>query len=309
MRIFCEMAFKGLDYDSFTDRRISPLAIGRKLGLDEKTVRARVKKMEDEGFIKYYQALPNLSLFGLGFVISYRFESLNLSTKHRVVENIQKAPLIVEAIDYLGQFVSVSIAGHSAQAIEEVATRLTARFELHREILGDRHAKKPPSVPEKLDWQIIQKLRYDAQSGIKDLSESLSITPRMIEYRISKLLDSGSLLIRAIVNNQKQQGLIFYELQISIEQQKQFEVVKILSDRYGEKLWSIRTLALGTMLLANFFGFTLAEPEESAEFATRLEGVRSCSLFITKETIEPEKPNWIDNLIAQNIISSMKSLP
>ncbi len=24
----------------------------------------RIKKMEDEGFIKYYQAIPNLSLFG-----------------------------------------------------------------------------------------------------------------------------------------------------------------------------------------------------------------------------------------------------
>jgi hypothetical protein len=41
VRIFCEIAFKGLDYDSFTDRRVSPLAIGRKLGLDEKTVRVK----------------------------------------------------------------------------------------------------------------------------------------------------------------------------------------------------------------------------------------------------------------------------
>ncbi|MGH9976798.1 MAG: winged helix-turn-helix transcriptional regulator, partial [Nitrososphaeraceae archaeon] len=60
VRIFCEIAFKGLDYDSFTDRRVSPLAIGRKLGFDEKTVRVRVKKMEDDGFIKYYQAMPSL---------------------------------------------------------------------------------------------------------------------------------------------------------------------------------------------------------------------------------------------------------
>jgi DNA-binding Lrp family transcriptional regulator len=61
VRIFCEIAFKGLDYDSFTDRRVSPLAIGRKLGLDEKTVRVRIKK--DDGFIKYYQAMPSLALF------------------------------------------------------------------------------------------------------------------------------------------------------------------------------------------------------------------------------------------------------
>jgi len=308
VRIFCEMAFKGLDYDSFTDRRVSPLAIGRKLGLDEKTVRVRVKKMEDEGFIKYYQALPSLSLFGLGSVISYRFEALNLSTKHRVVKDIQQSPYVVEAIDYLGQFVSVSITGRSSQEIEAAAGGLANRFELNKEILGSSNTKKPPSVPEKLDWQIIQTLRYDAQCGVKHISELLSITPRMVEYRISKLLDSGLLLIRAIINNQKQQGLIFYELEISVDERKQFQVVKLLSDRYGEKLWSIRTLASGSVLLSNFFGFTLAEPEEAAEFASRLEGVRSCSLFILKETIEPEKPNWIDKLIAQNVISAKRNL-
>lgn len=67
-------------------RRVSPLAIGRKLGLDEKTVRVRVKKMEDDGFIKYYQAVPSLALFNLASANRYHVEALNITTKHRVVE-------------------------------------------------------------------------------------------------------------------------------------------------------------------------------------------------------------------------------
>jgi DNA-binding Lrp family transcriptional regulator len=109
VRIFCEIAFKGLDYDSFTDRRVSPSAIGRKLGLDEKTVRSRVKKMEDVGFIKYYQAMPSLALFQLKNINTYRFEAINVATKHRVIEHLQELPFIVEAIDYLGQTVSISL--------------------------------------------------------------------------------------------------------------------------------------------------------------------------------------------------------
>ncbi len=101
VKIFCEIAFTGLDYGSFTDRRVSPLAIGRKLGLDEKTVRVRVKKMEDDGFIKYYQAIPNLSLFQLRIMNTYRFEALNIATKHRVIEHVKELPFIVETIDYL----------------------------------------------------------------------------------------------------------------------------------------------------------------------------------------------------------------
>jgi DNA-binding Lrp family transcriptional regulator len=303
VRIFCEIAFKGLDYDSFTDRRVSPLAIGRKLGLDEKTVRVRVKKMEDDGFIKYYQATPSLALFQLKNIRTYRFEALNIATKHRLIEHIQELPFIVEAIDYLGQMVSVSITGISSEEIDKVASGLANRFELYKWILGSRIIKEPVSVADRLDWQIIQKLRYDALAGIKGLSESLSITPRMIEYRIKKLLGSDMLLIQAIINSQNQQGLIFYELEISVDETKRYEVIKRLSEIYIEKLWSVRTLAAG-VLLANFFAFTLAEPEEAYINTLKLEGVRLCSLFIFKETVEPKRPNWMDGLIEQKLASS-----
>ena len=304
VRIFCEIAFKGLDYDSFTDRRVSPLAIGRKLGLDEKTVRVRVKKMEDDGFIKYYQAMPSLALFQLKNMNTYRFEALNIATKQRVIEHIQELTYIVEAIDYLGQVVSVSITGTSSEEIDRVASGLANTFELYKWILGSRIIKKPVSVADRLDWQIIQELRYDALSSVKELSESLSITPRMVEYRIKKLLASEMLLVRAIINSQKQQGLIFYELEMSVDETKRYEVIKRLSEIYAEKLWSVRTLAAG-VLLANFFAFTLAEPEEAYVNALKLEGVRSCSLFIFKEIVEPKRPNWMDGLIEQKITSSI----
>lgn len=74
--------------------------------------------MEEDGFIKYYQAVPSLALFNFASVNHYRFEALNVTTKHRVVENIRKAPNVVEAIDYLGQATSVSLAGASKDYIE-----------------------------------------------------------------------------------------------------------------------------------------------------------------------------------------------
>jgi DNA-binding Lrp family transcriptional regulator len=303
VRIFCEIAFKGLDYDSFTDRRVSPLAIGRKLGIDEKTVRVRVKKMEDDGFIKYYQAMPSLALFQLKNMSTYRFEALNIATKHRVIEYVQDLPFIVEANDYLGQVVSVSITGTSSEVIDKVASRLAYRFELNRWLLGGHIIREPISAIDRLDWQIIQELRYDALSGAKELSESLSLTPRMVEYRIKKLLSSDMLLVRAIINSQKQQGLIFYELEMSVDETKHYKVINQISEIYAEKLWSVRTLAAG-VLLANIFAFTLAEPEEAYINTLKLDGVRSCALFIFKEMVEPKRPNWMDGLIEQKIASS-----
>jgi len=300
VRIFCEMAFKGLDYDSFTDRRVSPLAIGRKLGLDEKTVRVRVKKMEDDGFIKYYQAVPSLALFGIKLLKSYRLEAVNITTKHRVVENVQQIPYIIEATDYLGQSVALTIAGLSSDDIEQVVEQIVKRFELTKFSLGAGRIRGSSFNPEKLDWQIFQKLRYDALCGVKELAEKLSVTPRMIEYRIGKLLDSGALSIRAVINTQKQEGLIFYELEMAVEDAKQFSVIKELGEAYGERLWSVHTSS-GGVLSAKLFGFSLAEPEEAVVTALNLEGVKACTLLIFKETVEPRRPNWIDDLIEQKM--------
>jgi DNA-binding Lrp family transcriptional regulator len=236
---------------------------------------------------------------------TYRFEALNIATKHRVIEYVQELPFIVEAIDYLGQVVSVSISGTSSDETDQVATGLANRFELYKWILGSRTIREPVSVADRLDWQIIQKLRYDALSGVKEISESLSITPRMVDYRVKKLLGSGMVLVRAIINGQKQEGLIFYELEVSVDEAKQYDVIKRLSEIYAEKLWSVRTLAAG-VLLGNFFAFTLAEPEEVYINTLKLEGVRSCSLFIFKETVEPKRPNWMDGLIEQKIAQSSK---
>jgi len=307
VRIFCEMAFKGIEYETFTDRRVSPLSIARKLGLDEKTVRVRVSKMELEGFIKYYQAIPSLALLDLAIIYSYRFETVNIATKHRVIEDIRKIPFIVEAIDYLGQHISVTIAGTSPEVVEDSVANLANKFELSRMLLAKRVPKQCTFRADKLDWQIIQKLRYDALASTKALSESLSLTQRMVDYRIGKLLDSGALMVRAVIDPQKQKGLIFYELEMAIIESKQFEVVKKLSDIHGEKLWSVRTSATMGVLLANFFAFSLSEPEEAVVSALGIQGVKSCFLFIFKETIESDKPNWLDGLIEEKIASFKSS--
>ena len=301
VRIFCEIAFRDLSYNASIQRHVSPTEIGRKLMLDEKTVRARIKKMEEDGFIKYYQALPSLALFGLGFITLYRFEALNIATKQRLIESTQKIPNVVEVVDYIGPAVSIDIAGATAEEVGETAARIAARFELTQLNLGMRTIRDPHDTLDRLDWQLIQQLRYDARMTTTDLSKSLSITPRMAEYRIDKLLDSGALLIRAVINTQKQAGLVFYEMELSVDEAERSDVIEKLREQHGEKLWSVNSPSPGA-ILANMFGFTLAEPEESALSALKYEGVKYCHLLMLKEVLEPKQSNfWLDNLIKHKV--------
>jgi DNA-binding Lrp family transcriptional regulator len=148
---------------------------------------------------------------------------------------------------------------------------------------------------------LVQRLRYDARSNTKDVSEALSITPRMADYRIEKLLSSGALSVRAMINTQKQEGLIFYELEMSVDAGKTDAVIGGITERYGERVWSLQPNA--GVLLVNLFAFNLGEPEEAAMDSMKLEGVGRCSPFILKEIVEPQRPSWIDNSIQEKIAS------
>jgi DNA-binding Lrp family transcriptional regulator len=300
VRIFCEIAFRDLSYNATTQRHVSPTEIGRKLGLDEKTVRGRITKMEDDGFIKYYQALPSLSLFGFGFITLYRFGALNLATKKKLMSAVHEVPKVAEAVDYIGPTVSIDIAGEAPEEIQAAADKIAGRFELSQTNLGTRTIMNPGLRMDRLDWQLIQKLRYDARMTTVDLSKDLGVTPRMAEYRLDKMLDSGALLIRAVIDTQKQAGLIFYEMELSIDEEKRGAVIEGLKKLYGEKVYSVSSPSSG-LVLASMFGFNLGEPEDSASAASEIGGVKYCNLLILKEVIEPRKPSWVDRSIAEKL--------
>lgn len=300
VRIFCEMAFNNSGYNAYSKRQVSSADIGKKLGLDEKTVRTRVKKMERSGFIKYYQVVPNLAIFGLRSMGSYRFEALNLATKADVVQRFGEIPQLVEGFDYIGNSVGATFAGASSEDVGAAADFLARRFELDKVELGEHAVREPLAKLDGLDLQILRELRFDARARMKTIASKLDLTSRMVEYRASKLMSSGAVLVHAVIDVKKQAGLVFFELEVAIDEAKHPAVVRKIRERFGEQLWNFTTPTPGR-LVASLFGFSLGEPEDMALSIRKLEGVKTCFPFILKEAIEPGNPNWIDRLIDQAI--------
>ena len=301
VRIFCEMAFGTTSFSTVRDRQVSPSAIGRAVGLDEKTVRIRIKRMEEDGFIKHYQVLPSLSLLGLNTTTLYRFEALNLATKRRVVEYTHEIPRVLETLDYLGPTVSVSFAGSSPAEVKGSADALASRFELGRWSLHESVPRRCVHRMDRTDWMIVKEMRYSARRSTTDVAKALSITARMAEYRIGRLLESGAVLVHASIDPQKQTGLVFYELELSVDERERALVARRLAESYGDRLWS--TMTSGRVMIASMFGFSLGEPEDAAIDVARFEGVESSTLFVLKEAIEPRGPNWIDAQIEERLAS------
>lgn len=326
VRIFCEMAFKYTDYHAPTERRISPSEIGKKLSLDEKTVRLRVKKMEDEGFIKYYQVIPNLGLLGFGKLTMYAFEANDIPSKKAAIEAVRARPGVVEIIDAVGPGFSATLAGASDDDVQQTAIAIADDLDLKRLFkIADQPMAEPTGSPSRLDWQILEACRYDALCPATAIAEKLSITPRMVEYRISKLLESRACFIKAVIDVQNTKGIIFYALMLFCDEARAPALAQALQDAHGERLWAmvppgplrnglvpwrmrdklLVVLARGSWVVAaNLFAETAGEPEAALMNALKREGVKRGYLSILKEWIEPKRPTWIDGLVQERIAST-----
>jgi DNA-binding Lrp family transcriptional regulator len=294
------MAFKYANYNASNERHASPAEIGKKLGLGEKTVRLRIKKMEEEGFIKYYQAIPNVALFGLKSASMYAFEVADVPSKHEKINHFRKAQWVLEITDLLGPIFSATLAGQSPESIQTVADDMTAELQLKQLKNIDQGVIDPLLSPTKLDWQIVKKLRYDALCSSREIAEAVSITYRMAEYRITKLLESKVFFIKAMIDAQRQRGITFYILTIYVDPTRQSALLDDLRKMHGEKLWLVLAPKEG-VIVGNLFSHTVGEPEDALIRSLKLEGAKQGYLVILKEWIEPERPNWIDRLIEEKI--------
>ena len=298
VRIFCALGVSGPP-DAIAGSR--PPGIGRvarSLGLDEKTVRVRLRRLEREGFIKYYQATPDLALLGMRAEVTCRFDAVNVATKLGALAFAKDIEGMVEGLDYLGTSFFVTVAGPSFEAAAVAQRSLAHRFELDRIELGRRTLDPSSATLVPLDWRIIHRMRYDARAPPSDVAAALGVTPRMVRYRLGRIRATDAVTIRPMIDARRLHGLLVYRLVVTPGRNTGDELVLLLRRRLGRTIWAVRRSLAGPILL-DMFGSGLADPEESVVRALEVTGVEACHTLVLKQVLEPGPGSWIDRAVAE----------
>ncbi|MCI4365731.1 MAG: winged helix-turn-helix transcriptional regulator [Thermoplasmata archaeon] len=297
VRIFCALAVSGPPEAIPPSRPPGLRRIARSLGLDEKTVRLRLRRLEEEGFIKYYQAAPDLALLGMSEEVTCRFEAVNVPTKLAALHFAQEQEGMVEALDFLGGGFVVTAAGADLDQALDLHRRIAHRFELDRYEQGRRRLTPVDARLLPLDWKIIERMRYDARAPITEVAGAIGVTTRMVRYRLGRIRASGSVTIRPMIDAGRQRGVVLYRLVITTPTAAREEVLARLRRRMGASIWAVR-VSLAGPLLVDMFGASLAEPEESLVQVLEVPEVQACAALTLKEILEPPHENWVDRRIA-----------
>jgi DNA-binding Lrp family transcriptional regulator len=289
----------GYKYYGYTgrSRRPSPKEIGVKLGVDEKTVRLRTRKMEREGFIRYYQAIPNLGLFGRPLLCAYGFRAPTVLEKQNALRLLKDSDGVVDIADCLGEACGVTLSASSEEEAETMVKRMGESVGFPgMKLFPPRALSSVSSSLDGIDWAIMKALRYDALRRTDEVSDQLGLTYRTVEYRIAKLLDSQLLFIRAMINSGDSKGILFYFLVLELEDVTRADLKQEIMDAYSERTW-LTFSPPGPMLVLNLFATSVGEPEDRLLEVQSRPGVKNASVTIFKGWVEPTRPNWIDKVL------------
>jgi DNA-binding Lrp family transcriptional regulator len=255
--------------------RSSFRTIGRTLGVDEGTVRNRVRKLKEAGVIMGWRIEINPALFGRT-LRCVNFDVVPERDKHEVIAAIHSVDNVTLICNYLGPGLFVMISGDNERSLRETSRRIA-------EIAGREEFEwtwRPTSAPRSeltmSDWEIIRSLQRDPWKPYNQIADEVHLSSKTTKKRMTRLAEEGAIQLSMDVNMAALKGIVPGALWVFyITPADREKVVKLVTGYLGEELFfaSLDDRHCG------YFGLSLpsaARLEAIGEWVRRQPGVKSC---------------------------------
>jgi DNA-binding Lrp family transcriptional regulator len=270
--------------------RESYSSIAKRVGIDEETVRKRIKRQEKLGAIQGWRAVihPNL----VGCVDAYiDLEVSNAERKEEVVSQLKLIDGIIAITNFEGKGIFVMFYTEPGEA-------LSRKVQLIYSICGTRDFTMLdsylPPCDLKLsgtDWKIIWAIRDDPRKNLSEVAKEARVTTRTVNRRLTLLTERRAFFLMGLPNFRQLVGitgnfLIFF----SDGEKMSFSAVRSILSKFENTAFAAVTRSV---LMCNIFFHNLSEAEQAYEWIKRLEGVGKARIRIMKDLIFVG--DWIDD--------------
>lgn len=278
------------------DRRPAVTKIATELGLDRRTVRSRIRKLESEGFIKYYQVYPNLEAAGLR-ASSYLLQFQDYVAKSKALGKLESLDQVLR-IDVCLNSLRITLTYISQEQLEALLYSIGSLTGSHPVKLYDFQMPQVSTKLELTDWRIIASLRRDALKTPAKIGKELGLTARAVNYRLNRLISARAYLVAPVFDMREFAGTIIYGLMLEMDHSTLEATVNSLKEAFGRASFCHIVNPNGN---AMFMMFTdkIAEVEENYFKAREMLGVNR--VFVDIITGTRDCSRQMDQLITKEI--------
>ena len=272
--------------------RESYASFAEKLGVDEETVRRRVKRARESGFLKGWKLFLNPNLIG--------FESTGLQIeiddeerKLEVISKIGQVDGVVIVIDFHGTALRVVLYYHNEDDLERKIQQVSSICHNSKVV---RWVGGFPATDLKMkntDWEIVRAFRKDPRRSPSAVADEVKISTRTVKRRLTLMTKNNSIFMLPEINYDKSIGVASDYLIVCPDDKKKSEVDKLLRGKLERVIFSltdVKGFSIFALMCTN-----VSESEQLSKWMKGLEGVTDVRVDIMRENILVDK--WIDEEI------------
>lgn len=273
------------------------IEVARRLGVDEETVRNRIKHMRDSGFLLGWRIIPNPAL--LHRSNSFLFLELeDHDAKDETISRLCTMDGVIVIASFYGPGMLVTLLDDEQKSSEREILQMGIRAET----FTTPGMQLPSLVPFRMtvtDWRIVRLLISDAERRPSDISRELKLSTKTVNRRLGGMMDSRAVFNMPIVNLKAAGGISYQMIVRCKEEARTSEVEGFVASRIQNLVFRAATTKRD--LIFGFNGINVAEGDEILKFVKKLPMVRSVQMNIVENVVH------VYDWLAREVESQLRS--
>lgn len=275
--------------------RESYSSIAKRVGVDEETVRKRIKRQEKLGAIQGWRAVihPNL----VECVDAYiDLEVSNAERKEEIVSQLKLLDGIIAITNFEGKGLFVMFYAEPGEGLSRKVQLICSICGTPDFTMLDSYLPPCDLKLSGTDWKIIWAIRDDPRKNLSDVAKEAGVTTRTVNRRLTLLTERRAFFLMGLPNFRQLVGTTGNFLIFFSDGEKRSSAAKKIISRFENTAFAAVTQSV---LMCNIFFHNLSEAEQAYEWIKRLEGVGKARMRIMKDLIFVW--DWIDNQIKKHL--------
>ncbi len=276
------------------DFRKSYRTIARDLGVDEGTVRYRVKRFHGTGFIRDWHVMPNPGLWGGGQAIVWLDVPPSVP-KQELVERLMLVPGVFYITRYFGTLLEAFVIYDDERSVG-LRAELIRRMSSAESVKFAKAAFPVCGVAlSALDWRLVRSLSESPRKPYVVIAKELGVSSRTAKRRLLRLSREGAVFVFPTLNVSTLWGSVMAVLFLTYDRDRKGEIDPTLAAQLNPYLWhTFHLLSFGPSdivpCMYNLLLPNVSVARELLRKAQELEGVREARAELVEELVVSTKP-------------------
>ncbi len=269
--------------------------IARRIGVDEETVRRRVKRAEKLGSVTGWRMMLNPHTIGCeacGMDVEVKDEQ----RKDRTIEEIRRVDGVVKILNFRGRALQVTLYYLGDDALKRKTELLTSLCGSEPTVWKIEFPRSRTGLTV-TDWKIIQAMLEDARKSLQAVSETMGVSVRTITRRLTYLTQERAVYLQGTPNFSNFAGLScvflvfcpYAEKKETVDDLVLFKVPRIELSNTNSKQHSTFVTVFDN----------LSQADDFAKWIEGFDGVRRVKLGIMKDLIVVQ--DWLKDEIGRRV--------